>query len=691
MKNFSIKMFLIACLIFSAAYSHAQFNMNNNTNIGQSYQVDSIKGIATFVVDFNTAKDSSTWKYTDETNTTYTVSFSKCQTQRGMQVNIFEDETATAAKIINGDLECRDYGANRNPVRVSSIAYLNELLTKYTAQKVGTADSVKNVTWKPSACLFDLDATGNNQGFGASPGMYKVVEYGFQYNFSGREVSSDIVFDVQTYDAGNTTKTASYALTVATGSATNIVGTVENIYVTGSAKKTIKLAEAIGKTPELFSNTKVYFFLKTMGTGTAKAKGTYDPTVVFDNFSVSMKLPQWIDPAAGIQANKIVNNSTTPVSGTLNAESTFSIPLKTSGRLGTLSIVNDLQDNTKKIFTFLETGALKAKDASGKYTVDVAYTLTPAVLNTGTMVWSKAKIEVAAPATGSVNDDLMFYFMATPTSTNAKFDRLELNCGTRIWYDFYFSGKEAVAVTKEWNISDASFNALGTLTSKTVVNGLTIHASADKSVAIDANNKSIDGMDFTSRLKLGGSGEFIDGAPTARVLEFEVSGNTKITVAGMSSSSGSDRELKIAAGTMDNIIGTFPALGASIGKQDFEYKGGATKIYVYSPSSGVNIYYMKAAPMVTAIPEMKAADNLIVFPNPAKEYAKIRFTLTDNEFVKLSLVTLTGQVVKTSSSQNLFKGVNELEISTKNLKNGLYIYRLSVGSEVYTGKLNVLN
>ena len=687
MKNFTLKMFVISCILFSAVYSQAQFNMSTNTNIGQIYSVDSIQAVGTFAVNFNTAKDSSTWKYIDETNTTYTVTFSKCQTQRGLQVNVYTADTANAPKIINGDFECRDYGANRNPVRVSSMAYLNELLTKYTAQKVGTADSAKNVTWNPSACLFDLDVTGTNQAFGASPGMYKVVEYGFQYNFAGKALAQDISFDIDTYDAGNTGKTATYKLTVATGSATNIIGTVDNFYVTGSGKKTFKLAEAIGKTPADFSNLKVYFFLKTMGTGTAMSKSTVDPTIVFDNFSVSFPLPQWIIPATGLKSNVIYTNTENPLPGKLNEENTFGIHLKTEGRSGTLSIINDLQNPTKKTFSFLESLAIKANDGNGHYTVEVPYTLTPAVLTAG--AWSKAKIEVAAPASGTVNDDLMFYFKATPTSPDAIFDRLELNCGTRIWHDVYIKGIE-VPNTQEWNMSSPSFNALGSLTAKTTVEGLTIYAATGKSVDIDANNKSIEGMSFTHRLKLGGSGEFVEGVPTSRILAFNVTGNTTITVAGMSSSSSADRTLTIAAGSKENIIGSFPALGATIGKQNFEYTGGTTTIYVFSPSSGVNIYYMKAvAADPTSVSDIKTANDIVVYPNPATNYAKVRFSLAQKEEVSLTLINMIGQTIEISKSQTLFEGVNEININTQGLTNGLYIYRLKVGSDTISGKLNI--
>ncbi|HDR51992.1 MAG TPA: T9SS type A sorting domain-containing protein [Mariniphaga anaerophila] len=150
-----------------------------------------------------------------------------------------------------------------------------------------------------------------------------------------------------------------------------------------------------------------------------------------------------------------------------------------------------------------------------------------------------------------------------------------------------------ISTAQEWNISSDDFNSLGVLEETTEVNGLTIYAHDEKKVEIDANNKSLDGIDYTHRLKLGGSGDFDeDGQPLGRVLAFQVSGNAKITVIGMSSSSGEDRQLRLAADSEENIFATFPALGPEISKGEYEYTGGPATILLYSPSSGVNVYHL---------------------------------------------------------------------------------------------------
>ncbi len=453
MKNFYYRFLLLLCLVLPAGLTSGQFSMKDNTVIGQSLLTDEGTGISTFTVHFNTTKDSSYWTYIDSTGI-YTITLNKCQTQKGLQVNVYPDASSASA-VINGDFECRDYGSNRNPVRVKNLASLVEILDKFKIKNAGTGDSLKNVPWKPAACLFDLDEQGTNQAFGAFPGMYKRVEYGFQYNFSGVLVTADdISFEIDTYGLGNTGKQASYTLTVATGSATNIIATVNDFYVTGSGKKTVKLAEAIGKVPADFSNQKVYFFLKTLGTDALMAETSVDPVIVLDNMTVSFKKPSWIAPAAGVTANAILNNAKDPVAGSLGKENLFAIHFQTSGRLGAFTITNDRAFHATKLFTFLAEGAVKAKDSLGKYTVDVPYTFTAGSETV------KEKIVIAAPAAGAVDDDLMFYLKATPTSTSPVTNRLELDCGTRIWYDFYFRGATLVGYFTKQKSMDATASAV---------------------------------------------------------------------------------------------------------------------------------------------------------------------------------------------------------------------------------------
>ena len=151
---------------------------------------------------------------------------------------------------------------------------------------------------------------------------------------------------------------------------------------------------------------------------------------------------------------------------------------------------------------------------------------------------------------------------------------------------------------QEWNFSSGGFGAVATYSATATVDGLAIYAISTAAVAIDGSNKTFEDYTFTYRLKLGGTGAF-DAAgttPVSRVLAFPVSGNTSIKIiATHSSSTGDNRFLVVAAGSKTNEIGRLEVVaGASPVSQTFEYTGGASTIYVFSASSGINLYLIKA-------------------------------------------------------------------------------------------------
>ncbi len=125
-----------------------------------------------------------------------------------------------------------------------------------------------------------------------------------------------------------------------------------------------------------------------------------------------------------------------------------------------------------------------------------------------------------------------------------------------------------------------------TYSSTTTKDGLTVTASSEKTVAVDANSKSIDGYTFTKRLKFGGG-----GSSTTRYASIEIPGNGTITAYYMSSKSGDARTLNIATGTFNNVVASAPNDGNSIGSITYSYTGNeATTVYVYSAGSGINLY-----------------------------------------------------------------------------------------------------
>lgn len=153
-----------------------------------------------------------------------------------------------------------------------------------------------------------------------------------------------------------------------------------------------------------------------------------------------------------------------------------------------------------------------------------------------------------------------------------------VSCDTTL----YAKWTEAVAsadICWSWSTAD-------TIRATTTMDGLTIVANSTGTVTIDANKKTIDGTNFTHRLKLGGSGN-----ASYRHLYFAVTGPCAIDIYAQSSSSSADRSLTVHSGSFTGTkIGTASAPGAAPAKSTITYTGGAGNIYVYSPSSGVNIY-----------------------------------------------------------------------------------------------------
>jgi hypothetical protein len=448
------KLLLSLCLAsFAFVGVFAQFNFNTNTNIGQKLSSVNTADKDTFLVDFNTAIASASWTYNSETDV-YTVVNRKCQTQRGLQIRIYADDIATDNGLYSSDFECRDYGANRNPQHVQSLDSLLSVLNVFDIQ-LSTANSKS----KPAHCLFDINGDAANQAFGAYPATYKRVEYGYRFNFAGKSVQDDITFDIDTYNAGNTGKTATYKMEVYQSSVSeaNKIGEVASLYVTGSGKQTISVASAIGLTPAAFSNKAIFILVKTKGTTNSagqldalpNATDVMDPIIVFDNIYVTYQNPLWEVPQAIANTyfnfnngNPVATISTdysggNPVPVYVDQDNDVKIYLKGKSRLQNLNIKegNDGGGHSSK-FSIAATGAVKQK-VGDTYSSDVAYTYTPYDGNTN-MIFS---LDIAAPTAGSVDDDLELTLTASNVSSGMTPTlRLEITNGVRFWYNIAVTG-----------------------------------------------------------------------------------------------------------------------------------------------------------------------------------------------------------------------------------------------------------
>ena len=89
-------------------------------------------------------------------------------------------------------------------------------------------------------------------------------------------------------------------------------------------------------------------------------------------------------------------------------------------------------------------------------------------------------------------------------------------------------------------------------------------------------------------------------------------------------------------------------------------------------------------------PEIQFDNDVVFYPNPAREYAKLRFTVERMEEVSLSVYNLVGQKLNVHTPEVFTEGQHEIDIRTNEMDNGMYIYLLQIGDQVHKGKFNVV-
>lgn len=427
------KLLLSSALLAAVCTVNAQFRMDKDyPTAGIKVITDSVNAKRSIIIDFNTNKAL----------TVIGEAAQKATTQRGVQIKVYNE---LGVEVSPQDSRANNYGANGNPIHISDVP---TILDFYTAKDV-PAWSTSHNFWKPANCVFDVDPTDlTNQALGAYPGIYKRIDYRFYFNFGGSVLSSDLEFDIKTFDAGNSGKTAAYKLMVSLGSDKTSISesdekmpdyVIPDFYVTGSGDKHVNLADALGLQPSDFTNKKVYIALYTDGTGTAIQPGVYDPVIVFDNFTANLDLASWVIPAGGIGvSNPIEGESIKNVSINDN-ELIFPLNLKMNNRIGDLTVTNDIDSDAHggKKFSFLTEAGVMAKDTEGKYTIPVAYTYTPDVFDGEK--WSKEKIVVATTGVVS-NDDICVFlkYIKKDGDVDGKTltEKFEMDCGSRIWFNY---------------------------------------------------------------------------------------------------------------------------------------------------------------------------------------------------------------------------------------------------------------
>lgn len=158
---------------------------------------------------------------------------------------------------------------------------------------------------------------------------------------------------------------------------------------------------------------------------------------------------------------------------------------------------------------------------------------------------------------------------------------------------------------KEWNFSNWT---AGNLTENKTIDGLSVYATADKKMAIDGSNKTVDGVKYTQRFKFSGTGNVANESSLCRVISFEVTGPCDIYIVAAHGGKSTDasRPLVIASYT-DNDFTSLAELdkitynyGNPI-SSTVKYTGTKTaKILIYSGNSGINLYDIKVTPATSS-------------------------------------------------------------------------------------------
>ena len=78
------------------------------------------------------------------------------------------------------------------------------------------------------------------------------------------------------------------------------------------------------------------------------------------------------------------------------------------------------------------------------------------------------------------------------------------------------------------------------------------------------------------------------------------------------------------------------------------------------------------------------------YPNPFNPSTKIKYSVPESGFVKLSVYNLVGEEVSVLVNEKVDAGIYEVTFSAANLPSGTYFYRLQAGNTVKLKKIVLL-
>jgi len=106
------------------------------------------------------------------------------------------------------------------------------------------------------------------------------------------------------------------------------------------------------------------------------------------------------------------------------------------------------------------------------------------------------------------------------------------------------------------------------------------------------------------------------------------------------------------------------------------------------------INFLLGVSTITEVSEIVDNENVSItnYPNPFTEVTNIGFTLQESAKVQLDIFNQMGQLVYTISDENMAAGKHEKSWNATNqqgarVNRGIYLYKLTIGSQVNSGKI----
>ncbi len=78
------------------------------------------------------------------------------------------------------------------------------------------------------------------------------------------------------------------------------------------------------------------------------------------------------------------------------------------------------------------------------------------------------------------------------------------------------------------------------------------------------------------------------------------------------------------------------------------------------------------------------------FPNPANDFVNISYYLNKPDFVSIKLIDFEGKEFKTIINCRQKNGFQKVSLNTSEFGSGIYLFKIQIGTKIYTGKITIV-